>query len=55
MGTSHTVEFAKYYFEKIGQKYQVVFNNDDETRHAAYAMRYNELIHKWRKITASYN
>jgi len=55
LGTSHTIEFAKGYFEKIGQKYQVVFIIDDWIRHGAYAMHYNELTNKWRKMAAPYN
>jgi hypothetical protein len=49
MAVSYTVGFAKGYFEKIGQKYQVVFDNNDKIRHTSYAMHYNDL-NKWRKI-----
>ena len=54
-GTSHTMEFAKAFLGDIGKKYHIVFNNDDKIRHADYAMHYQELIIKWRKIAFSYN
>jgi len=50
MVVSYTETFAQEWYETIGKKYQVVFNNDDAIRHTTYAIHYKELINTWRKI-----